>query len=200
MLRGEKMNEDELIELMKERWTARKFKSKDVEEEKLDKILEAGRWAPSGGNKQPWELIVIRDEDTIKKIAEIYADGMGLSSLPEMYTSAPVLIAAGIDTRIIDSYPDMMPSEFVIYASMGTMIQNMSLVATSLGLSLSWGTQPEDIHEELKDLLDIPDHIYIPDILQLGYPAQERYSSDRRDVEKFKHKETMDESKLRDIG
>jgi len=193
------MNEDELIDLMRKRWTARKFKSKDVEEEKLDKILEAGRWAPSGGNKQPWELIVIRDEDTINKIAEIYAEGMGLNSLPEMYTSAPVLIAAGIDTRIIDSYPDMMPSEFVIYASIGTMVQNMSLVATSMGLSLSWGTQPVGVHEELKELLDIPDHIYIPDILQLGYPDQERYSSDRRDVEKFKHEETMDVLKLREI-
>ena len=193
------MDEDELIELMKERWTARKFKSKDVEEEKLDKILEAGRWAPSGGNKQPWELIVIRDEETIKKVSEIYAEGMGLSSPPVMYTSAPVLIGVGIDTRIIDSYPDMMPSEFVIYASIGTMVQNMSLVAASMGLSLSWGTQPNNVHEEVKDLLDIPEYIYLPDILQLGYPDQEMYSSDRQETVEFTHHETMEESKLREI-
>ncbi len=193
------MNEDELIDLMRKRWTARKFRSKEVDGEDLDKILEAGRWAPSGGNKQPWELIVIRDEDTIKKIAKMYAEGMGLSSLPEMYTSPPVLIAVCIDTRIIDSYPDMMPAEFVINASIGAMVQNMSLVAASLGLSLSWGTQPLDVHEKLRDLLDIPEYIDIPDILQLGYPDQDRYSSERRDVEQFTHKNTMDESKLRDI-
>ncbi len=193
------MDEDELIGLMKERWTARKFKSKDVDEDKLEKIIEGGRWAPSGGNKQPWELIVIRDDEAKEKIAEIYARGLGLDSPPERFTSPPVLIAVGIDKRTIDSYPEGMPAEFIIYASIGAMVQNMSLIAASMGLSLSWGTQPEDVEEELKELLDIPEYIYIPDILQLGYPDQDRYSSGRREKEEFKHKETMDESKLRDI-
>jgi len=193
------MDEDELLELMKKRWTTRKFKSKDVEEEKLEKILEGGRWAPSGGNKQPWELIVIKDEKTKEKIAEIYAQGLGLDDLPERFTSPPILIAVGIDKRTISSYPDGMPAEFIIYASIGTMVQNMSLIAASMGLSLSWGTQPEDMEEEIKDLLNIPDYIYIPDILQLGYPDQDRYSSRRREKERFTHENKLDESKLRDL-
>lgn len=193
------MDEEELIELMKKRWTARKFKSKDVDEDDLKKILEAGRWSPSGGNKQPWELIVIRDKETRHKIAELYAEGMGMSDPPERYTSPPVLIAVCVDMRIIDSYPDMMPAEFVVYASIGSMVQNMSLAASSIGLSLSWGTQPKGIKEEVNDLLEAPDYIEVPDILQLGYPAQERYSSDRRELGEFVHHDKIDESKLRDI-
>ncbi len=193
------MDEEELIGLMKKRWTARKFESKDVDEEDLEKILEAGRWSPSGGNKQPWELIVIRDEETKHKIAELYAEGMGMSDPPERYTSPPVLIAVCVDKRVIDSYPDMMPAEFVVYASIGSMVQNMSLAAASLDLALSWGTQPEGIKEEVKELLEVPDYIEVPDILQLGYPDQERYSSDRRRIDEFVHRDKIDEEKLRDI-
>ncbi|MFO8018631.1 MAG: nitroreductase family protein [Promethearchaeia archaeon] len=193
------MNERKLIKLMEERWTARKFKSKDVADKNLDKILEAGRWAPSGGNKQPWELIVIKDKRLKKKIAEIYAEGQGLIKPSKRYTIPPILIAVCIDTRIIDSYPDKMPAEFIVYASIGTMVQNMALLATSMGLSLSWGTQPTVIRENLKKLLEIPEYISIPDILQLGYPAQERHFSDRRKRDDFIHIDTMDKSKLRDL-
>ena len=197
--RRKKMEEDELIGLMKERWTARKFKNKEIDEDDLEKIIEAGRWAPSGGNKQPWELIVIKDDQTKEKIGEIYAEGLGLSDPPKRFTSPPVLIAVGIDKRTIDSYPEDMPADFIIYASIGAMVQNMSLVAASMGLSLSWGTQPKTMEDDIKELLELPDHIYIPDILQLGYPDQERYSSGRREAEEFTHENSLDGSKLRDI-
>ncbi len=197
--RGKNMKEDDLIELMKERWTARKFSSEEISEEDLNKIIEAGRWSPSGGNKQPWELIIIRDEDKKQKIAELFAEGMGLSEPSERYTTPPVLIAVGIDTRVIESYPDMMPAEFVVYASIGAMVQNMSLVASSMGMVLSWGTQPIKVHDKLKDLLEVPDHIYVPDVLQLGYPDQEKHSSSRREKEQFTHDDQIDESNLREI-
>ncbi len=193
------MDAEELIRLMKERWTARKFKSKDVKEDDLKKILEAGRWSPSGGNKQPWELIVIRDEELKDEIARLYAEGMGMSKPPERYTTPPVLIAVGIDRRIIDSYPDMMPAEFVVYASIGSMVQNMSITAASLGMVLSWGTQPSVIQGQVEELLEVPDHIEVPDILQLGYPAQDKYSSDRREIDDFLHHDKLDKTKLRDV-
>ncbi len=194
------MSQDEtLLELMKHRWTARKFKDKEVSEEDLEKILEAGRWAPSGGNKQPWELVIIKDKDIKNKVAEIYSDAMGMKNISKRYTTPSILIAVCIDKRIVDSYPENMPAEFIIYASIGAMVQNMSLMAAQLDLVISWGTQPKSAQRELQELLELPDHIDIPDILQVGYPAQERYSSDRREVEEFTHHDKIDEDKLREI-
>ncbi len=194
------MDVTELIELMKKRWTARNFESRKVSDNDLEKILEAGRWAPSGGNKQPWELVVIRDEETKEKIARLYSNAMGLDHPSERYTSPPVLIAVCIDTRTIDSYPDMMPANFIAYASVGSMVQNMGLAAALMGIVVSWGTQPMGIHDELRELLSLPGYIYIPDILQVGYPAQDRHLTGRREVDEFAHHDKMDETKLRDLS
>ncbi len=193
------MNENELLKLIKERWTARKFKSKKIEDEALEKILEAGRWAPSGGNKQPWELVIIKDDDLKRNIAELYSETGGFSKSSERYTKPPILIAVCIDTRTMESYPKNMPKDFITYAGIGTMVQNMSLMATSLGLSLSWGTQPEETQDKLKKLLKIPEYLYIPDILQLGYSDQQRFSTNRREIDEFVHINTIDLSKLRDL-
>lgn len=193
------MDLTELIELMKKRWTARKFGSRKVSDKDLETILEAGRWAPSGGNKQPWELVVIRDEEIKEKIAQLYSNAMGLDKPSERYTSPSILIAVCIDTRTMDSYPDMMPAEFITYAGIGAMVQNMSLAATLMDIVISWGTQPIGIHDELKKLLSLPDYMYIPDILQVGYPAQERYLTSRREVDEFAHHDEMDETILREF-
>ncbi len=64
---------DELHELLKTRRSIRGYqKDKDVSEEHIRQILEAARWAPSGGNGQPWEFIVIRDAATRNKIADLF--------------------------------------------------------------------------------------------------------------------------------
>ena len=64
---------DELYELAKDRRSIRGYKKdRDVSEEHIQKILEIARWAPSGGNGQPWEFIVIRDKETRDKIADLF--------------------------------------------------------------------------------------------------------------------------------
>ena len=60
----------ETLELLKTRRSIRKYKSKPVETEKLEKCLEAARWAPSASNKQPWEFLFVTDEKKRKKLAE----------------------------------------------------------------------------------------------------------------------------------
>lgn len=144
-------------------------------------------------------MIVIREQYKKQKIAELFAEGMGLSEPSERYTTPPVLIAVGIDTRVIDSYPDIMSAEFVVNASIGAMVQNMSLAASSMGMVLSWGTQPKTIHEELNELLEVPNYIYVPDVLQLSYPAEKKHSSNRWEKGEFVHEDRIEETKLREL-
>lgn len=66
------MQIDEFLKLARKRRSIRKFKPDPVPEEYLEKILEAARWAPSGANGQPWEFIVIKNQETKRKLAEAY--------------------------------------------------------------------------------------------------------------------------------
>ena len=64
------MNIDEFLELVHTRRSIRRFKPDSVPDELLEKILEAGRWAMSGANAQPWEFVVVRDPIVKGKIVE----------------------------------------------------------------------------------------------------------------------------------
>ncbi len=65
------MRIEELLDLMKRRRSIRSYKSDPVPQEYIDKILEAGRWAPSSANSQPWDFIIIRDQDQKRKVHAI---------------------------------------------------------------------------------------------------------------------------------
>ena len=65
------MEIDALLEFMKKRRNIRRFKSDAVPDEHVEKMLEAGRWAMSGANAQPWEFIVVRDQGKKEKIADV---------------------------------------------------------------------------------------------------------------------------------
>jgi len=66
------MQINEFLELTKKRRSIRKFRPDPVSEEYTEKILEAARWSMSGGNGQPWEFIVIKEQETKQKLAEAY--------------------------------------------------------------------------------------------------------------------------------
>ena len=82
MIKGEKFKRafedmdiasyEQLLGLVKFRRSVRRLRSEPVPEENIEKILEAARWAPSAGNAQPWEFLVVEDKDTIGKLAELY--------------------------------------------------------------------------------------------------------------------------------
>ncbi len=190
-----------LIDVIQKRWNVTEFKSDSINEEDIENILEAARWAPSAGNGQPWELIVIKNLHTKKEIAKIHASAMSGSKkaeeLPASYLNPPVLIAICVDIRIKDKYPDVFSKEFLIYASIGALIENIWLAATSLGLGMGMGSQPLSAQDELKDLLGLVKYLWIPEVLQIGYPAKERTETERRELREFVHREKIDRKKLR---
>jgi len=64
-----------LLDFIKERRSIRAFQDKPIPEEEIEMILEAGQWAPSASNRQPWEFIVIKSKDILKKIARVTGYG-----------------------------------------------------------------------------------------------------------------------------
>src|SRR5919199_6537681 len=66
------MDTENLLNIIRTRRSVRVYKTGKVTDQQLDTILEAGRWAPSGANTQPWEFVVTRDRKKMKRVREIY--------------------------------------------------------------------------------------------------------------------------------
>jgi len=66
------MEIDKLLELAKKRRSIRSFKPDPFPDEYVEEIIEVARWAMSGANAQPWEFVVVKNEETINKIAELH--------------------------------------------------------------------------------------------------------------------------------
>lgn len=146
----------DVLEAIKERRSIRKYEPKAVPEEKLTQILEAGRWAPSAGNSQPWRFIVVRDEEVKNELARVAAYGRFLAQ-------APVAIAV-----VIDPQASNHPVEDGAAAT-----QNMLLAAHALGLGTCWiGSYGSGYEDRAKEVLGIPRDKRVLSLISLGYAAE----------------------------
>lgn len=146
----------EVLEAIRTRRSVRKYDKRPVPEESVQKILEAGRWAPSANNSQPWSFIVLRDEKVRKEVARAATYGRFLAD-------APLGIAV-----IIDPAASSNPVEDGAIAT-----QNMLLAAHALGLGTCWiGSYGSAYEERVKEILSIPEGKRLLSIVSVGFPAE----------------------------
>ncbi|PUU91111.1 nitroreductase family protein [Halanaerobium sp.] len=150
-----------------ERRSIRKYKSKDVEEEKIEKLLEAAVSAPSAGNEQPWHFIVIKDRKRLNHLAEIHP-------YAKMLKEAPLAIAVCADLS-----QQKHQGFWVQDCSAAT--QNILLEAQSLGLGSVWiGCHPaEDREKKVSNYLKVPAGFKTLSLVAVGYPAEEKVRVNR---------------------
>ena len=150
------------IKAIRDRRSIRKYKPDDIEEEDLQIILQAGRWAPSASNKQPWHFIVIRNPEMRKKLADIHDCGRFMKE------SSVVIVALG-DPAKHPRYHLADPHQAV---------QNMLLAAHSLGLATCWmGVRDTDMEPQFREVLEIPKDLRVVCSISLGHGDQERNST-----------------------
>ncbi len=163
-----------LMDLIEKRKSIRSYKPQDVEEEKLNYILQAFRKAPSAKNLQPWKLIIVKDK---KKISDLSIACNNQTFLSE----APILIVAcakedeayGVMGGYMNSYP----------VDIALALEHLILAATEKGLGTCWiGAFKEKL---VKDLLDVPDNIRVVAITPVGYPAVEGRTRGRKPISKI---------------
>jgi nitroreductase len=176
-----------------------RYKSDPVPREAIDRIIEAATKAPSGGNTQPWEFIVITDRELITKIGQLYREAwlgaMGATPPPNessVYRAArylahhmpevPAMILACVDhTRGSTPYTPGEPLVRGRYASsIWLAVQNLFLAARALGLGTRLTTAYLRKEAEIKDLLGIPDHVETVALIPLGYPSGKFGPTSRR--------------------
>ncbi len=151
----------DVLEAIKTRRSIRKYEKRPVPEELLEKILEAGRWAPSADNAQPWNFILLRDEGVRREVARVSTYGKFLAE-------APLGIAV-----VVDPQASTQP-----VADGAIATQNMLLAAHALGLGAcyigSYGTVYE---EKAKKILGIPENKRLLSLISVGFPTESRKSA-----------------------
>ncbi|MGY5859718.1 MAG: nitroreductase family protein [Candidatus Thorarchaeota archaeon] len=152
----------DVMKAIKDRRSIRKYKSTEVEAEKVNTILQAGRWAPSASNKQPWHFIVVRDETKRKKFGEVHNYGRFMAE-------SPVVI-------VVLGDPSKHPKYHL--ADPHNAVMNMLLAAHYEGLNTCWmGIRDTEYEQTFRELLGIPDDLRVICSISLGYGDQERNSS-----------------------
>ncbi len=151
------MAESNIYDLIALRKSVRSYLSKDVEEDKLERVLEAGRLAPSARNLQEWRFIVVRDQDTRCLLAET-------SGSYEFIKQAPVVLVCCAET---DKH--IMRCGLPCFAiDTAIAMDHITLAAAAEGLGTCWiGGFDAD---KVKDILGIPDDIVVVEMLPIGYP------------------------------
>jgi nitroreductase len=150
-----------------ERRSIRKYKEKEVEIEKIDKLLEAAAAAPSAGNEQPWHFVVIKDRERLDHLAEIHP-------YAKMLKEAPLAIAVCADLN-----KQKHQGFWVQDCSAAT--QNILLEAVSLELGAVWlGCHPAEAREKaVSEYLELPANFKTLSLIAVGYPAEEKGKTDR---------------------
>ncbi len=150
----------DLIEVINTRRSIRKFEDKKVTDELVQKILAAAMNAPSAGNEQPWQFIVITDRSILEKISKIRPFTLG------------ILVCGDLT---LEKYQGL----WMIDCSAAT--ENILLAVHSLGLGAVWtGIYPmQDRIEKYRKLLNIPVNVIPLAFIPIGYPAQKPPLQDR---------------------
>jgi nitroreductase len=144
----------EVIEAIRKRHSVRAYIAKEIPAEKLDRVLEAGRLAPSAGNIQPWHFVVVTNQQKRNMLSK--------GRFAKFLAESPVVIV-GCGDRV--SSPNWYGVDTAI------ALQNMVLTATSEGLGTCWvGSFDEN---QVRRLLGIPEKFRVVALLALGYPREE---------------------------
>ena len=165
-----------ILKTIKDRRSSIRFMSTPVENEKLNTILEAGRWAPSWTNTQPWRFIVVKDEKIKERMSSAVSTFFSLS-----VKEAPVCIVICVN-------PMEDPFHFIEDGTAAS--QNMALVAQSVGLSTSWigvfslKNEKKSSERKIKKILQIPNEWRLISILPLGIPKYKETKT-RKDLSKL---------------
>ena len=164
-------------EAIRQRYSVRAYQDRPVEEDKLKRIMEAARLAPSASNRQEWRYIIVRDPEKRRKLAEI---AMG----QKFVAQAPVVIAACAET---DNHV-MRCGQLCYPIDVAISIDHLTLQAVEEGLGTCWiGAFKE---KETKELLAIPASMRVVQLVTLGYPADKVGPKNRLSLEEIVREET----------
>jgi nitroreductase len=162
----------EFYEVINKRRSIRAYKKDPVEDNKLSRILNAARLAPTAANRQPYSLIVVKDEETKQKLKDAYSQ--------EWFFTAPVIICA---CALPDNAWKRNDGKGYVDVDVAIAMDHLILAASAEGLGTCWiaAFKPEVVRE----VLNIPDNMEPLVLTPLGYPESIPESTFRKPLEEM---------------
>ena len=154
---------------IKGRRSVRSYKDLEIENDKIEKILEAGRLSPSANNRQEWKFIVVKDTEMKMKLARAAMNQSFIGQAPV------VLVACATESKAVMTcgHPTYAVDVSIAFAY-------MLLQAYELGLGTCWiGAFSED---EVKSILGVPKDVRVVALSPLGYPATDTVARSRKSL------------------
>jgi nitroreductase len=166
----------DVFKAIETRRSIRKYQTRNVEDEKIDKIIESARIAPSAANRQEWKFLVVKDQKIRDKLVEA-CNGQ------KFVAQAPVSIIA----CSTESERKMPCGQYAYTVDLSIALSFMILEATELGLGTCWlGAFNEEM---VKSVLDIPEEIRVVGITPVGYPDENPDARPRKTTDEVLVKE-----------
>ena len=157
-----------ILDSILSRRSVRKYENKEIPQEVVNQILEAGRQAPSAVNKQPIRLVIVKDGDLTKNFSSALFN--------RFVKDAPMVIVGCADVK------SFLTGKWAVIDTT-IALQNMVIAAWSLGVGSCWiGAFDED---KIKQLLKIPEKWKIVALVTFGYPAEESKPKKKKSVEEL---------------
>ncbi len=209
-------------DLMQTRRSIRRFRPDPVDDETIKLLIDTVRHAPSAGNAQPWDFIVVRDKEMKEKIREIFVEQLrpkykmeqlrdrglwftGARPIPEPaapFCDAPVLIVVTGDPRLQDAYwyrVKLDKGHQHMVSSLATIVYSMHLACASLGLASHYvsDTASPDMQTHLRSFLGYPEPLWAYEMIPIGYADMTVSNRFVHESEDFVHWEKYDISRHR---
>jgi len=170
------MNTKDLLRTIKDRRNTKSFTAQDVKKSDIELILESGVWAPNHRNTEPWRFVVVDKKSPHKKdISNSMIILQEETSNTTLTEDQKINISLSVDkspcfifvfTTIGDN-PEMTEEN---YGAVCCAIQNMQLLATTMGLGVGWSTGKISKIKDLNKLLSVDETLKIVGVLSVGYP------------------------------
>lgn len=174
------INGEKLLELIKSRQSDRRYSEQPVEPEKLERVLEAGRMAPSACNSQPWKFVSVTEASLIKSVAE--AASAKLLGMNTFVTQSPVIIVIVREKANFSSkIGATIKNKDYSLIDIGIAAQNICLQAKAEGLgSCMIGWFDENM---VRKLLSIPRTKRVELLITIGYSLSDTRTKKRKPAE-----------------
>jgi len=172
----------DVFEAIKNRRSIRAFEKREVSEEQVERLIDAARHAPSAGNIQPWEFVIVRDSH---KKHQLSAAALNQTFIEQ---ASVVIVVCANEARAGQGYGSRGVNLYCIQDT-AAATENMLLAAHAMKLGACWvGAFREEM---ARKALNTPPHVRPVAIIPVGYPSEKPAPRRRRPINEIVHRETF---------